>query len=299
MPREYSKVCFNVCGGAVTVSMLGVMENAPAWNWSFRSLQKPGDENNEENEMLVAKLTELVAERKLNGIYAPSPAQFNSAIVPLVEFSPKDVLWLNGSRFHTPLYRGVHADGIYSEGSERVGFMMSSADCALLVVRSGRKVFVAHAGRNSLFDKEEILSGKPSKKYRSVVDAIMANLSEDERVRAQAFVGCAISEGEHFEHPTNDAKHGDWNAKMITYLFENFYNKGNEYTTLGGNFFEKGQISLSDIITRQLLAYGVRRKWIIDDGRCTYSEKDSDGNHLWYSERRTPGKRNLVFVTVN
>jgi copper oxidase (laccase) domain-containing protein len=297
---RYSIRCFNYFDGGVTVAMFGASVEDPTINWSLAHIKKFGDQEKKEHEGTVKRMCHIFSQTPLEHVYAPHPVHFNSEIVTTKDFVGGADAIPFGS---TIVHRGVYADGVMFNRNERnVGFIMSSADCALIVVQSVGKYFVAHAGRDSLYDKELLATKIKSKEHASIVDAIMEKIEERHRSISRVFVGCAISAGPHFAHPSTDQTHGARNQKMLSHFANTCFSESDR-KKLGDAYWKGGHIDLKDIIRRQFLHYGVSNKniFVDSDEECTFKSSDKYGNPHWHSERREQGKgkRNLVLVYPN
>ncbi len=280
----------NIFDGAISLYGFGIDYNNPNQNWSLKGIETSTNFRGEYPHVVEA----LQNLGKVQRVYAPSPDEFNSLVVNNHNFFRGGAshlatyaLSLTSSRV---LYRGVKADG-YGPMISGDAFAMSAADCALLVVKAGDRVFAAHAGRNSLFDRQCIDNGQQSKQFPSVVDAIMSQILKEHHERAEAFVGFTISNGAHFEHPVDHPKFGASNRRLLEWIADSYFPE----EELGDDFWQKGQLDMLKLIAVQLKKYGVTH--ITTDGVCTFSDKNEQGNPIWFSQRRTPTMRNL-FVAV-
>lgn len=276
-----SRFIFN---GEVHIHGFGIAHNGPEFNWTLRGMDESTNPKKTHGHIFQA----LIGIPSLHNIYAPSPVTFNSAILPPERFRhpEKRVISFNGKH----LYRGLEADGV-SDLRINDGYVMSASDCALLVVMHRKKVWAAHAGRNSLLDRRYIDVGIQSKLHHSVVDAIMEEIPEKSRSETKVFIGFTISKGSHFEYPIDHPTYGESNDNMLKWIAKEF-SPESERGRFGLDFWQRGQIDIKWLIAAQCKRYGIREENIHADELCTYSDS-KDGKHLWYSERRTKGWRNL------
>jgi hypothetical protein len=281
----------HIFDGMVTVYGFGVDRNCPDQDLQLRGIEE--SEHPEHTHGHVLQVFESI--KGLKNIYSPSPNEFNSKVYPeeILE-SPVNchVRFANKT-----LFRGIKADGIDNIQPHNA-FAMSAADCALVVVECEGRVSAAHAGRNSLFDFEMIATGRMSrdKFHASVVDALMGKIPEEAHKKTRVFVGYAISPGPHFPHPMNHPQYGEQNKRLITWIAKN-YILSHQDELFGDAFWVNGELDLRWIITRQFEQYGVSN--FTYDDTCTFSDTDDRRNPLWYSQVRTPGKRNLIIAHRN
>ena len=180
---------------------------------------------------------------------------------------------------------GGSAEGVEIKKEE--GFGLNIADCGIVTVyhpKSG-KLLAAHAGRDSLWDRGNILQGKEKRECESVVDAITAGFSPEEKETLQVFVGFGIHP-EHFLHPWNDTAHGVDNEKMCRYLMDAW---GKD--VVFGNDDEKklGRIDISLLTKRQFEKTGT-------DSITLFNTIDPFADSRLWSHRRGEKGRNLVLV---
>jgi copper oxidase (laccase) domain-containing protein len=197
---------------------------------------------------------------------------------------------------YTDLCRGVDADGVYGLVSGEA-FVMSSADCTLIVVWARDRwgihhIIVAHAGRNSLYDVSN-----PDR--ASIVDNIAAHMMSKGvwPVELKVWIGLSISAGPHFPH---DIKNTSWpnNKKLVDYALNlgpgSVMNNG----TPEEPDYSKGWIDIKQIAKNQFVKLGTLPTNITVDKVCTSTDK-TDGGHDWHSQSRDKGGRNLVIVRID
>jgi copper oxidase (laccase) domain-containing protein len=279
----------SIFNGTVTLYGFGRMPDEPELNWSLKGIETSTDPSMSHGH-IVHTLGRLGVEK----VYAPSPDTFNSQIATIHEFESPEIVPITLNET-TSLYRGIKADGI-SKLPMNSAFAMSAADCALVVISFQNSIWVTHAGRDSLLDRKHINEGILSKEHTSVIDAIMGKIDPDLRSDAKAYIGFTISKGPHFQHSIHDPAYGEKNKLMLDWITSK-YIPDNERNLFEEDFWTSGQIDMEWLIRKQLGAYGVTN--IESDGICTYSEKGSHGNHNWFSQRRTPGMRNLLVAVRN
>ena len=286
----------NYFGGMFSLIAFGVQPSYEHFNWSLAPLANKEKAKTDEGTTLSSRLTEIFESHNIRCALAPSPVTFNSAIALRQLLLQPENNMLAGNT--CALYRGVFADGVELVGdTTNEAFVMSSADCALIVVRWNNRLWAMHAGRNSLLDIAMINdpSSTPTKEYASVIDSVMSQIPSEHHKEVEVFVGLTISKGSHFVHSINHPEYGESNRNMIAWLACEYSpppEKG-----FGDDFWIDGQFSMEWLIREQFKTYGVTD--ITFDGRCTFSDKDSRGGYLWHSQRREKNKRNLVIVRRN
>ncbi len=283
------KTIFN---GTVTLYGYGCVLDEPQLNWSLKGIEMSNDPNLSHGHIVhtLGRLDRFGIEN----VYAPSPDTFNSKIATVPELESSQVVPIALTET-VRLYRGIKADGV-SKLPLKSAFAMSAADCALVIVSFQNNIWVAHAGRDSLLDRKYINEGIPSKEHASVIDAIMGKIDPELRGDAKAYISFTISKGSHFQHSIHDPAYGEKNELMLDQIASK-YIPLNQKNLFGDDFWEHGQIDMEWLIRKQLEDHGITN--VESDGICTFSDKDSDGNHKWFSQRRTPGMRNLLVAVRN
>lgn len=277
-----------VLGGAATIHAFGVNHQEPGTHYSLRGIET----GNNPNKSRICAALSSVGEKFFR---SPSPTTFNSLVVGKDNF----IIPQRGVNHHTiglgkasALYRGPLAEG-YGPFESNDAFVVSAADCALIVMKVSNVLYAAHAGRDSLIDRGLINTGKPSKEHPSIVDGLMAPLVEVPRDEFEVFIGFTISKGPHFEHPVDHPEFGADNLRLIEAVAANF--PSHEDVKLGDSFWKRGQFDMKGLIMSQFKKWGVTK--FETDNVCTFSDKDKNNKHLWFSNRRTPTLRNLFIVT--
>ncbi len=277
------------CGGA-----LALMYGAPT-DWSTVSLQKNGDEDSNAPEV-VALLGRIAIEHKLGRILGPRVSDFNSVFTS----NKRDFVWqLNLPGTDCKLHRGPFVDGVEIRRGD--AGIIAAADCAVIVVstHTGR-VFLLHAGRDSLVDRTLINTGRPSKLISSIIASAWQALTPEERMFSQWHILPSITAGAHFQHRFDDPKWGRSNLHLVSHIKDKYRYLG---MCIVGDM-ELGQICVRSLIKAQLRMYGITSSRIWIDHRCTYKEVDAHGQYVWHSNARgvkehgDPKARNL-FVVIN
>ncbi len=231
--------------------------------------------------------------------FAPSPRLMNAEIVTPLQtvnglVSKK---WLSktmvqpSKQFH--LYRGISADGLSGLNAWN-GYVVSSADCALIVVKCDDMTIAAHAGRDSIIDMS-FLKGGPRRKHESVVENICTSVLGYEKLhRAKVWIGFSISAGPHFQYVKEDSRYPH-NKKLVEYITRKY---GKNCFKDDGQGRTLGWLDAKELIRQQFIHYGVSSKNIKLDSVCTYADTEN-GEYIWYSNVRNDAERNLMAVTVN
>jgi len=109
------------------------------------------------------------------------------------------------------------ADGIVLPRGD--AFMMCAGGCPVLIATGENHMIVAHAGRESLIDREFIKTGVRSRPQTGIVDSIVQKFQEYHVHPAQLrfHVMYAIPADE-FLHHLNHKIYGEYNRKLLAYL---------------------------------------------------------------------------------
>jgi copper oxidase (laccase) domain-containing protein len=298
VPNEISPTVSNpIFNGEVTVVGYGVQKKYPYFNWSLSQMHTSFDSHLEKNNTLLTRLREVFWHHKLDIAYGPNPSGFNGLIASNDQFAVRGsipIYWKDNRA--SRLLRGVHADGIELEKPDRShpsrnAFMMSSGDCALIVVKSDDRIFTAHAGRKSLIDF------KRNNGQHSIVDEIVYMLTSEQRKKLQVWIGFSVSAGPHFSHRRNDKRHPD-NGRLIDYITDKY---GTSCFLDNDESNNQGWLDIKELIAQQFEFIGAKRENITKDSICTNNDVDESDNHVWFSQTRNPDlkERNLVFAIRN
>ncbi len=248
-------------------------------NWSLRAFRNGTPDEQKEIGM---KLSETAENAGVKKILLTFTWEFTGR---MAERNELDQIYnlSNGVTLQT----GASAEGVEIKPGE--AFAVNLADCGVIVLhdtKSGR-VWGAHAGRDSLWDRAHVLEGKPKRKFESIVHSLLAPFPFNEREHLEVFIGFGIH-AENFSHPWNDASHGKDNEKMCCHFTD----------TLGWNFGEsdeekqKGKLDISRIAACQFFdmeeVYNVK----------IFSDIDPYTDARFWSNRRGEKERNLILVSV-
>lgn len=266
-------------------------------NWSLSSLQRLCDRLCADKAPLVARISEVLRHHNIGMAFAPSANQFNALVAHCEEFTSQGTIpfsWRDNAR--AKLLRGIFADGIEippNTGTRKNAYMMSSADCALIVIkletRQGPdRVFASHAGRASLYNP------KRGNGMHSIVHELVKTFSTEERKRLRVWVGFSMNPGAHFSHTRTDSRFPD-NGSMVDTIRRNY---GNSCFRDDGDSYSQGWLDLKELIVRQFEKVDVQRNNITKDSVCTHTDVYGSGSYVWNSESRSPkqGLRNLIIA---
>lgn len=258
--------------GAVEVHCFG----AGHGDWALKGWTR--EEVEAGNPGITGKLDRLMRDHRVGRLYLPSPKEFNAKVV-----SPD---MLRSAWPGNTVFRGVFADGVLlSKIGEACA--IASADCPTIVGRSPSTLLVAaaHAGRDSLYDKDALLNGQEPRPHASVVHALADVLGPD----LHAHVACGIAP-EGFLHPADDERYGGTNVRRAAHL-------RSRWGEACAPDRPSGPIDLHALITAQFEERGIPRDRLSRDRVDTHGDRAADGHPIWQSHRRDKGgKRNLVLV---
>lgn len=262
-------------------------------DWRTAPLECEGDQKKALE--VIRLLEQITVTHKINRILSPNVSRFNSVFLSDGSQYPWK-LTLNGTA--CKLHRGLYGDGFEVYPGD--AGIIAPADCAVVVVTTPNgRVLILHAGRDSLVDRQKIVSGVESKQFESIIFAAwheMCRVSKENALQSKWFVLPSISPGDHFQHNWEDEVRGDVNKLLVSYLIKRYDNAVKGHPKFG-------MINIPAIIAAQLVqCCGVSPENILVDDRCTYTERDEHNQFIWHSNARavrTGGDlraRNLVVV---
>ncbi len=248
-------------------------------SWALKGYEP--EKNVARDPNIVRKIAAVRSTHSVGRLYLPSPHEFNAEIAwP----SDLNVPWLPGR-----IFRGANADGL---ALDKIGDAcgIASSDCPTIVARHAVSglVIAAHAGRESLYDRQSVVFGRQPRQSPSIVTAIMKILAPSGSTGIgdiHVFITCGIR-SECFTHREDDRD----NSRMLSHFRETC-----RYPCVSDDGM--GRLDLPLIIRSQFEVYGVPSDHISDDGVCTFEDMRLSAGYSWYSHRRDgDGNRNLVLV---
>lgn len=222
------------------------------YQYSLTLFQKP--EDGERNADLALRIATALKSVDATRVYATRPATANAQIID------RQVL-----KYHIHMGHGVTiirnhakpADGTMLERGDASA--MTAGGCPRIVLIRKNKMVDAHAGRDSLLDRSDVLRGvrAQGRRHQSVVDAMLAKLdvnSRQDAAEVYAYVFYAI-EPRRFSHDTAHELHGVYNGKLPEYILRKWGHDGGAYS------FERSlntiYLDLPKLIKAQLKKRGV------------------------------------------
>lgn len=246
-------------------------------NWSLAPLQKAKDA--EINTSFSKRIAEALAGIGATRAYAPNVVPASGVMVNPEELTTRIPV---GNTINRPISlwrnKSLPADGTLLNKQGHAG-VFSAGGCPMIVMSWGDKLAFAHAGRDSLLDRNFILGGKSSRQHESVVDALIAHmcLTHEQLLEAHVWVFWSIRP-EDFLHPFDHQVYGEMNEAMANYV-------GGFFGRAGAHIDKVGiRLDLPQIIKTQCIRLGLQSKHIylqqayLPEGAPT---------------TRTPGKENL------
>lgn len=252
--------------------------------YTLNHFQKPEDAAREPE--LALRIAQALVAVGASEVYATRPSTANAKIVE------RHVLNQNIYIGHgVTLKRNGKkpADGTMLERHHASA--MTAGGCPRVVLVHGTKMVDAHAGRDSLLERTDVLRGVRVRKRASVIDSMFEKLDircDADAAQVFAFVFYAIKP-ERFTHETTHHTHGAYNANLPTYITRRWRNSGGQMA-----FTKDGPVICLDLpmlIRAQLVKLGVPESQI--DLSSAYAPDD-----LLYDTRgENPAARNLVVIS--
>lgn len=221
-------------------------------DWSLRSLQVPADADMEKNSGFVERLARALSNLGAMHAYAPNVVPASGAMANPEELAT-DIPIGRSIDYPLHLWRNQYhpADGTVLTRPGDAG-IFSAGGCPMIVMKWRNQVGFAHAGRDSLLDRELMLNGTKSRRYESVVDALIAKLrvARDQLFDAHVWVLWSIRP-EDFAHPFDHTVHGKANQVMARYIIDTFGQKCARITATAVH------LDLPELIQRQCMLDGI------------------------------------------
>lgn len=246
-------------------------------NWSLKPIQTRDDTT--QHHALANGIRAAISSMGARRAYAPNVAMASATIISADDLKERILLG------NIELYRDkkVSADGVFLRPGE--AFVMSAAGCPLIIATSGEHVIVAHAGRDSLIERDAVL-GKPFRQHVSIVYAIIEEfLKKDEPLNGIAMCMLFSIPTELFDHHPRHPEHGAYNRALITMVD----------TLWHGSTVRKNEnvfLDMESIFVNQAREKGIRRAW------ATHSLRDFPA--LAHTrDGKDPSRRNLFVIKRN
>ncbi|MBI2025446.1 hypothetical protein HYT04_01505 [Candidatus Kaiserbacteria bacterium] len=212
--------------------------------------------------------------------YAPNVSAM-SAVVAHQEAIRKNKIQLG----EAAMYRNSEcpADGVFLYKDE--AFVMSAAGCPLIIATAGEHMIVAHAGRDSLVERNAVL-GKPARQHVSIVYALIEEFLK-KGAPLNEIVMCMMFSvpTELFNHHPMHPEYGAYNRaliKLVDTLWDGSTVRKND------NVF----LDMESLFVNQARDAGIRRAW------ATHSLREFPSlAHM--SDGKDPSRRNLFVVKRN
>ncbi len=219
------------------------------YDWSLRVLQRSGDENiHPEYSRMLGEALQSIDGTGPQQIYAPTPTRFNAKVILSSVLRHDAPIMLPCG---IPLWRNLEmpADGTFLGPSEAGIF--SGGGCGMVVAALDGYVVFAHAGRESLLDREFVLShglrrGRPADLIDNMLDALCC--TEENAGQCYMWFFYFIRP-ELFGHRLDDPTHTAYNAAAHVFLPEEFPNSFG-YIKNGAIFIDLPQIARAQAMKR-------------------------------------------------
>lgn len=179
--------------------------------WSLKPIQR--QEDIERNEDLALRISHTLFSLEIKEAFAPNVAAFSGHIANPEDMTTK--IFLD----HAILRRNreLPADGVFLDPGQ--GFVMSAAGCPIILASAGDYFIAAHAGRDSLIERNAVMGKKPRRKHQSVVDAIVDKFwQRGIPERAIVMVMMFSIPTEAFEHRFDHPTYGEYNRRLDAFV---------------------------------------------------------------------------------
>lgn len=215
-------------------------------SWSLKGLQTPQDVTSHIS--LVRALRKSLLEFGVTRALAPNVAAASGKIVNPAKLTTDIPFWEVALRRNQEL----PADGIFlrPEGA----FIMSGAGCPIILASAGKRLIVAHAGRDSLIDRGAVV-GKSSRPHVSVVGEIVSAFGQGGRSPEKiTMVMMFAIPAREFEHREDHPVYGGYNRALVAFAERwhdaIFWRDGHPHLDLEQVFLEQArQAGVQDVQT--------------------------------------------------
>lgn len=255
----------------------GVAQQRGFLSWSLLPLQTQKDVST--HYALAIGVRAALRSIGVRRAYAPNVGPASAAIVSATDL--KECILLGGG---VSLYRNhsIPADGVFLKPGD--AFVMSAAGCPVIIATDGEHMLVAHAGRDSLIDRNAVMGLPMTREHLSIVDAIIAAFKEKgvppQRIDMHMQLSIPAAAFEHrFDHP----QYGAYNRALSAFVDAHW-----PHCTL--NKTDKSMfLDLESVCVEQARQAGLRYVWATSSlGEFPSLAHTRDGNN--------PYRRNLVLV---
>jgi len=184
-------------------------------DWSLNPFQEPGDQSKDWR--LAERLGQALSSVGATTVFATRPVHANARIIDRHRLN-KHIALPHG----VDLVRNgdIPADGTSLYPGEASA--MTAGGCPRIVVVCGSAMADAHAGRDSLIDRERVLTGMKSRRHETVVEALLERVSlESMRKDVHAWVFFSI-EARRFVHDGGHDTYGTYNCKLPNHIADHW-----------------------------------------------------------------------------
>jgi len=179
--------------------------------WSLKPIQC--QEDVEKNGHLASRLSSILFSFEIKEAFAPNVAAFSGHIANTGDMTTR--IFLD----HAILRRNrkLPADGVFLDPEQ--GFVMSAAGCPIILASGGNYFIAAHAGRDSLIERNTVTGKQPRREHQSVVDAIVDKFwRRGVPKRDIAMVMMFSIPTEAFEHRFDHPTYGEYNRLLDDFV---------------------------------------------------------------------------------
>jgi len=267
---EETSSCTRYQFGSATVAVHGIAGEVTNWKM---------DRDDPESFQHIADVTP----DDIKTIRMPVPTKANAIIAEHTDFTrtidaPRGVKVLDG----------IEADGCCIPPEHAFGIV--SADCATIVVHNNARLLIAaHAGRDSVVDRD-FVSGKPTQRHHfGVVHSAISMASQAGIPLGNLCLGVFGGIRTRLYHDPQHPVYGEFNRKLIAYCSDFPGAVLNDNT---------GEIDMYAVIRGIAIRLGIPRGQIAFDDIDTGAGEMIDDKPRWASHRHgTKGTRNFMLVS--
>ena len=248
-------------------------------NWSLQPIQNQQDAYSQYGlTKLAAALQETFQGMGTSRVYAPHVIPASAVVTDTAALKERIRLGEGVSLYRN---RDAPADGVFLQRGD--AFAMSAAGCPVIIATAGKRMIVAHAGRDSLIERAAVM-GAPARKHLSIVNAIV------EAFKKQGTRAGEISMRMYFSIPTLSFEHrfdhpqyGAYNRALAAFIDDRWED------CMARRTDESMFLSLESVFVEQARQAGVR------DLLATLSLDECLGLAHTRDEK-DPRRRNLILV---